>query len=103
VVICHFRQFADLIIDTDTLLLIYFLMFPKRYYKFGFVVAPSHLDSTDLCSEFANLFCCRGDTVEVNTWVSANGKNGMRRDWHICDSITGETILKATRFESPPL
>ncbi|AQK82398.1 myristoyl-acyl carrier protein thioesterase isoform X1 [Zea mays] len=39
---------------------------------------------------------CWGDTVEVNTWVSANGKNGMRRDWHIRDSMTGHTILKAT-------
>ncbi|ONM56121.1 Palmitoyl-acyl carrier protein thioesterase chloroplastic [Zea mays] len=39
---------------------------------------------------------CWGDIVEVNTWVSANGKNGMRRDWHIRDSMTGHTILKAT-------
>jgi len=39
---------------------------------------------------------CWGDTVEVDTWVSANGKNGMRRDWHIRDPITGLTILKAT-------
>ncbi|KAL5680848.1 hypothetical protein ACJX0J_007233, partial [Zea mays] len=39
---------------------------------------------------------CWGDTVEVNTWVSANGKNGMRRDWHIRDSMTGHTTLKAT-------
>jgi hypothetical protein len=54
-------------------------------------------------SEFALPFCCRGDTVEVDTWVSANGKNGMRRDWHIRDSITGDTILKATRFKSQPL
>lgn len=64
---------------------------------------PFHLFSTEMCSEFAHLFCCRGDTVEVDTWVSANGKNGMRRDWHIRDSMTGHTILKATRFKSQPL
>jgi hypothetical protein len=45
------------------------------------------------------LSVCRGDTVEVDTWVGAHGKNGMRRDWHIRDSVTGHTILKATRFE----
>ncbi|KAM3212168.1 hypothetical protein ACQJBY_065322 [Aegilops geniculata] len=39
---------------------------------------------------------CWGDTVEVNTWVGAHGKNGMRRDWHIRDSVTGHTVLKAT-------
>uniref|UniRef100_A0A804QUI3 Acyl-[acyl-carrier-protein] hydrolase n=1 Tax=Zea mays TaxID=4577 RepID=A0A804QUI3_MAIZE len=39
---------------------------------------------------------CWGDTVEVNTWVSTNGKNGMRMDWHIRDSMTCHTILKAT-------
>ncbi|KAL5655880.1 hypothetical protein ACJX0J_035199, partial [Zea mays] len=37
---------------------------------------------------------CWGDTVEVNTWVSTNGKNGMRMDWHIRDSMTCHTILK---------
>uniref|UniRef100_A0ACD5UHD5 Uncharacterized protein n=1 Tax=Avena sativa TaxID=4498 RepID=A0ACD5UHD5_AVESA len=41
---------------------------------------------------------CWGDTVEVNTWVGPHGKNGMRRDWHIRDSMTGHTVLKATRF-----
>ncbi|VAI77854.1 unnamed protein product [Triticum turgidum subsp. durum] len=39
---------------------------------------------------------CWGDTVEVNTWVGHHGKNGMRRDWHIRDSVTGLTVLKAT-------
>jgi fatty acyl-ACP thioesterase B len=46
---------------------------------------------------------CWGDTVEVDTWVGTHGKNGMRRDWHIRDSMTGHTILKATRFESQQL
>ncbi|XP_047083919.1 palmitoyl-acyl carrier protein thioesterase, chloroplastic-like [Lolium rigidum] len=39
---------------------------------------------------------CWGDTVEVNTWVGPHGKNGMRRDWHIRDSLTGHTVMKAT-------
>ncbi|KAM0944849.1 putative oleoyl-[acyl-carrier-protein] hydrolase [Dioscorea sansibarensis] len=37
-----------------------------------------------------------GDVVEVDTWVGASGKNGMRRDWHVRDSLTGQTIMKAT-------
>ncbi|XP_078432320.1 fatty acyl-ACP thioesterases B [Wolffia australiana] len=37
-----------------------------------------------------------GDVVEVDTWVSAAGKNGMRRDWHVRDSQTGQTITRAT-------
>ncbi|KAJ3683610.1 hypothetical protein LUZ60_013837 [Juncus effusus] len=37
-----------------------------------------------------------GDMVQVDTWVGSSGKNGMRRDWHIRDYNTGETILRAT-------
>jgi hypothetical protein len=40
----------------------------------------------------------RGDTVQVDTWVAAAGKNGMRRDWHVRDYNSGRTILRATRF-----
>ncbi|OWM66002.1 palmitoyl-acyl carrier protein thioesterase, chloroplastic-like [Punica granatum] len=37
-----------------------------------------------------------GDTVEVNTWVSRSGKNGMRRDWLISDCETGEILTRAS-------
>ncbi|KAJ1691229.1 hypothetical protein LUZ63_015384 [Rhynchospora breviuscula] len=37
-----------------------------------------------------------GDIVEVETWVGSHGKNGMRRDWHIRDYNSGQTILRAT-------
>lgn len=40
----------------------------------------------------------RGDVVEVDTWVGASGKNGMRKDWHVRDPLTGETIMEATRL-----
>ncbi|MQM19741.1 hypothetical protein Taro_052751 [Colocasia esculenta] len=36
------------------------------------------------------------DVVEVDTWVGASGKNGMRRDWHVRDIQTGQTITRAT-------
>ncbi|XP_074579950.1 palmitoyl-acyl carrier protein thioesterase, chloroplastic-like [Curcuma longa] len=36
------------------------------------------------------------DVVQVDTWVASSGKNGMRRDWHIRDYHTGQTILRAT-------
>ncbi|OEL23737.1 Palmitoyl-acyl carrier protein thioesterase, chloroplastic [Dichanthelium oligosanthes] len=39
---------------------------------------------------------CWGDTVGIDTWVSGHGKNGMRRDWHLHDCNTGQTILRAT-------
>lgn len=42
--------------------------------------------------------CFRGDVVEVDTWVGASGKNGMKRDWHVRDLRTGQTVMKATRF-----
>ncbi|KAE8671405.1 Palmitoyl-acyl carrier protein thioesterase [Hibiscus syriacus] len=38
-----------------------------------------------------------GDVVQVDTWVSASGKNGMRRDWLVSDSKTGEILTRATR------
>ncbi|KAF8393314.1 hypothetical protein HHK36_021555 [Tetracentron sinense] len=36
------------------------------------------------------------DVVQVDTWVSASGKNGMRRDWLVRDCRTGETLTRAT-------
>ncbi|MQL85600.1 hypothetical protein Taro_018111 [Colocasia esculenta] len=37
-----------------------------------------------------------GDVVDVETWVGASGKNGMRRDWHVRDRQTGRTITRAS-------
>ncbi|XP_059664056.1 palmitoyl-acyl carrier protein thioesterase, chloroplastic-like [Cornus florida] len=37
-----------------------------------------------------------GDVVEIDTWVDAAGKNGMRRDWIIRDTNTQKIITKAT-------
>ncbi|GFQ06646.1 palmitoyl-acyl carrier protein thioesterase chloroplastic [Phtheirospermum japonicum] len=37
-----------------------------------------------------------GDVVEIDTWVDAAGKNGMRRDWIIRDYNTQQIITRAT-------
>ncbi|CAN8305902.1 unnamed protein product [Cochlearia groenlandica] len=37
-----------------------------------------------------------GDVVEVDTWVSKCGKNGMRRDWLVRDFNTGEILTRAS-------
>lgn len=37
-----------------------------------------------------------GDVVQVDTWVDASGKNGMRRDWLVRDCKTGETLTRAS-------
>lgn len=37
-----------------------------------------------------------GDVIEIDTWVDASGKNGMRRDWIIRDYDTQEIITRAT-------
>ncbi|KAK7347442.1 hypothetical protein VNO80_21972 [Phaseolus coccineus] len=37
-----------------------------------------------------------GDIVQVDTWVSASGKNGMRRDWVLRDCKTGEILTRAS-------
>lgn len=37
-----------------------------------------------------------GDVVQVDTWVAASGKNGMRRDWVIRDSRTGDILTRAS-------
>ncbi|XP_057968701.1 palmitoyl-acyl carrier protein thioesterase, chloroplastic [Malania oleifera] len=37
-----------------------------------------------------------GDVVQVDTWVSSSGKNGMRRDWLLRDSYTGEVLTRAS-------
>ncbi|XP_075512630.1 palmitoyl-acyl carrier protein thioesterase, chloroplastic-like [Primulina tabacum] len=37
-----------------------------------------------------------GDLVEIDTWVDAAGKNGMRRDWVIRDFNTKNIITRAT-------
>ena len=40
---------------------------------------------------------CRGDVVQVDTWVAPSGKHGMRRDWLLRDSKTGEILTRASR------
>ncbi|KAG6413186.1 hypothetical protein SASPL_125892 [Salvia splendens] len=37
-----------------------------------------------------------GDVVEIDTWVDAAGKNGMRRDWIIRDYKSQKIITRAT-------
>uniref|UniRef100_A0A7N0UJA2 Acyl-[acyl-carrier-protein] hydrolase n=1 Tax=Kalanchoe fedtschenkoi TaxID=63787 RepID=A0A7N0UJA2_KALFE len=37
-----------------------------------------------------------GDIIEIDTWVDAAGKNGMRRDWIIRDFKTQQVITRAT-------
>uniref|UniRef100_B9I2I3 Acyl-[acyl-carrier-protein] hydrolase n=1 Tax=Populus trichocarpa TaxID=3694 RepID=B9I2I3_POPTR len=37
-----------------------------------------------------------GEVMEVDTWVGASGKNGMRRDWLIRSDVTGEVLVRAT-------
>ncbi|CAN4094353.1 unnamed protein product [Withania somnifera] len=37
-----------------------------------------------------------GDVVQVDTWVAASGKNGMRRDWLVRDSTTGDVLMRAS-------
>ncbi|XP_022899586.1 palmitoyl-acyl carrier protein thioesterase, chloroplastic-like isoform X2 [Olea europaea var. sylvestris] len=37
-----------------------------------------------------------GDVVQVDTWVAASGKNGMRRDWLVRDSNTGDILTRAS-------
>ncbi|RWR87010.1 palmitoyl-acyl carrier protein thioesterase, chloroplastic-like protein isoform X1 [Cinnamomum micranthum f. kanehirae] len=41
-------------------------------------------------------YSCWGDVVEIDTWVAASGKNGMRRDWVIRDYSTQQIITRAT-------
>jgi fatty acyl-ACP thioesterase B len=38
-----------------------------------------------------------GDVVEMDTWVTGSGKNGMRRDWLVRDYKTGQVLARATR------
>ncbi|KAJ7954174.1 Acyl-[acyl-carrier-protein] hydrolase [Quillaja saponaria] len=37
-----------------------------------------------------------GEVVEIDTWVGASGKNGMRRDWVIRSQATGLVFTSAT-------
>ncbi|CAI0543142.1 unnamed protein product [Linum tenue] len=37
-----------------------------------------------------------GDVVQVDTWVTGSGKNGMRRDWLIRDCKNGEILTRAS-------
>ena len=45
-----------------------------------------------------HLTCGRGEVVEIDTWVAASGKNGMRRDWLIKSQATGHIFARATRY-----
>ncbi|CAL5438549.1 unnamed protein product [Camellia sinensis] len=37
-----------------------------------------------------------GDVVQVDTWVAASGKNGMRCDWRVHDGRTGDILTRAS-------
>ncbi|KAL0000092.1 hypothetical protein SO802_019694 [Lithocarpus litseifolius] len=37
-----------------------------------------------------------GEVVEIDTWVGASGKNGMRRDWLVRSQATGHVFARAT-------
>ncbi|KAH7424477.1 hypothetical protein KP509_11G010500 [Ceratopteris richardii] len=37
-----------------------------------------------------------GDVVEIDSWVSESGKNGMRRDFLVRDYVTGQVRARAT-------
>ncbi|KAK6788735.1 hypothetical protein RDI58_012533 [Solanum bulbocastanum] len=37
-----------------------------------------------------------GEVIEIDTWVGASGKNGMRRDWQIRSHATGLVFARAT-------
>ncbi|XP_059638070.1 palmitoyl-acyl carrier protein thioesterase, chloroplastic-like [Cornus florida] len=37
-----------------------------------------------------------GDVVQVDSWVAASGKNGMRRDWLVRDWKTGDVLTRAS-------
>ncbi|XWS50780.1 hypothetical protein CRYUN_Cryun12cG0117800 [Craigia yunnanensis] len=37
-----------------------------------------------------------GEVMDVDTWVGASGKNGMRRDWLIRSRVTGQVYARAT-------
>ncbi|MBA0592721.1 hypothetical protein Gorai_009696 [Gossypium raimondii] len=37
-----------------------------------------------------------GEVIEIDTWVGASGKNGMRRDWVIRSQASGSTYARAT-------
>ncbi|KAK4479169.1 hypothetical protein RD792_014680 [Penstemon davidsonii] len=37
-----------------------------------------------------------GDVVQVDTWLATSGKNGVRRDWLVRDSNTGEILTRAS-------
>ncbi|KAE9587641.1 putative oleoyl-[acyl-carrier-protein] hydrolase [Lupinus albus] len=40
-----------------------------------------------------------GDDVQVETWISASGKIGLRMNWHLIDCKTGEILVKASRYK----
>lgn len=37
-----------------------------------------------------------GDMVQVDTWIAASGKNGLRRDWLVRDWQTGDILTRAS-------
>ncbi|EAY74210.1 hypothetical protein OsI_02091 [Oryza sativa Indica Group] len=39
---------------------------------------------------------CRGEVLEIDTWVGSSGKNGMRRDWLVRGRSSGAIFVRAT-------
>ncbi len=52
------------------------------------------VDLTSSCT----IFSSRGDVVEIESWVGAAGKNGMRRDWIVRDFNNRQVLARSTRY-----
>ncbi|XP_024979806.1 palmitoyl-acyl carrier protein thioesterase, chloroplastic-like [Cynara cardunculus var. scolymus] len=37
-----------------------------------------------------------GDVIQIDTWISAFGKNGMSTNWMLCDCKTGDILMRAS-------
>jgi hypothetical protein len=56
-----------------------------------------YLLQVDLISS-CTIFASRGDVVEIESWVGAAGKNGMRRDWIVRDFNNRQVLARSTRY-----
>ncbi|KAH9754800.1 Magnesium transporter MRS2-3 [Citrus sinensis] len=60
---------------------------------FEFVALEACLESACSCLENEVM----NAAVNVETWVSASGNNGLQHDWLICIAKIGQTLTRATR------
>ncbi|RWW13508.1 hypothetical protein GW17_00022761, partial [Ensete ventricosum] len=64
----------------------------------SYEVGPDKTATSETILNLLQIKMTRGEVVEIDTWVGASGKNGMRRDWLLRSRFTGRQTRRLSKM-----